>query len=91
MAAMTSRANQQYKSLNFPPACPDYPWYNYEREFLYSEVCSLKCCQLYPSIYVSQITIQSLQNGTSAPIITGTIMIMIMIIYLFIYLFWMQP
>ena len=21
----------QYKSLNFPPSCPDYPWCNYER------------------------------------------------------------
>ena len=26
----------QHKSFNFPPYCPDYPWYNYEREILYS-------------------------------------------------------
>ena len=32
--------------------------------YLCSEVCSLKCCQLYPSIYISQIAVQSLQNGT---------------------------
>ena len=32
--------------------------------YLCSEVCSLKCCQLYPSIYISQIAIHSLQNGT---------------------------
>ena len=25
-----------YKSSNFPPSCPDYPWCNYERELLYS-------------------------------------------------------
>ena len=25
----------QYKSLNFPPSCPDYPWCNYERQLLY--------------------------------------------------------
>ena len=139
MAAVTSRANQQYKckSLNFLPSCPDYPWCNYERKllcsrlqnsrfflsksvkksvkrgvwgarkknvflaslpslalcfqpcsrpfvwllartwirknmdcfavYLCSEVCSLKCCQLYPSIYISQIAVQSLQNGTQWP------------------------
>ena len=26
----------QYKSSNFPPSCPDYPWCNYEHELLYS-------------------------------------------------------
>ena len=25
----------QYKSLNFPPSCPDYPRCNYEREPVY--------------------------------------------------------
>ena len=35
--------------------------------YLCSEVCSLKCCQLYPSIYISQIAVQSLQNGTQWP------------------------
>ena len=25
----------QYKSLNFPPSCPDYAWRSYERELLY--------------------------------------------------------
>ena len=26
----------QIKSSNFPPSCPDYPWWIYERELLYS-------------------------------------------------------
>ena len=29
----------QYKSLNFPPSCPDYPWCNYDCEFLYYLGC----------------------------------------------------
>ena len=26
--------------------------------------CSLQCCQLYPSVYVSQVVLQSLRNST---------------------------